>query len=190
MQDCHLVNHLIRWHSIYPDVSTTGSVAVSLGQAPAPYQISMPQASMPMTCPVEGCLAHLSDQFGLCQHFLFCHPACDLAILEEGLLPKCPLCCMHVLLASVSTHYLMALCCQGTRLQQTEALLEMCHLAREVIFSVRGTPLESVSTSFNYLCHPLSCFGDDWNALHKNLDKAHLHWTLISLVLAHERVSP
>ena len=65
----------------------------------------------------------------------------------------------------------------------------MCHLAREVIFSVSGTPVKSV-TSFNYLGHLLSCFGDDWNALHKNLDKVHLCWTLISHVLACKRASP
>ena len=144
---------------------------------------------MSVTCPIEGCPAHLSDRFGLCHHFMFHHPTCDLAILEEGLLPKCPMCHMHVPLASVSTHYLMALCHQGTKLHQTEALLESCCLAREVVFSVHGIPLESVS-SFNYLGRPLSNFGDDWYALRKNLDKAHLHWTLISRVLVREKASP
>ena len=149
----------------------------------------MPQSRMPVTCPVEDCPAHLTDRFSLRRHFMFRHPACDLVILEEGLLPKCPSCRMHVPLASVSTHTSTQLCCQGTQLRQTETLLETCHHAREVVFSVRGIPLKSVS-SFNYLGCPLSNFGDDWYALHKNLDKARLHWTLISCVLACEKASP
>jgi hypothetical protein len=78
---------------------------------------------------------------------------------------------MHIPLASVRTHTSTALCRQGTLLQQKEALLETyCH-AREVVFSVRGTPLELILL-FQYLGCPLSCFGDDWVAIRKNLDKA------------------
>jgi L-rhamnose mutarotase len=122
---------------------------------------------------------------------MFRHPACTLAILEESLvpLPRCPSCRMHLPLTSVCTHTSTALCRQGTLLRQKEALLETYRLAREVIFSVRDTPLESVS-SFQYLGRPLSSFGDDWAALRKNLDKARSRWALISRVLAREGANP
>jgi hypothetical protein len=191
MQERHLPSHLLHKHNIYPDVTAPGSVAVSLGRASAPYLISMPQRRMSVSCPVEGCPACVSDRFGLRRHFMFRHPACTLAILEEGLvpLPRCPLCRMHLPLASVRTHTSTALCRQGTMLRQKETLLETYRLAREVVFSVRDTPLDLVS-SFQYLGRPLSCFGDDWAALRKNLDKARLRWALISRVLARERANP
>jgi hypothetical protein len=96
---------------------------------------------------------------------------------------------MHLPLASVRTHTFTALCRQGTLLRQKEALLESYRLAREVVFSVHDTPLELVS-SFNYLGRPNSCFGDDWAALRKNLDKARSRWALISHVLAREQANP
>jgi hypothetical protein len=189
MQERHLHYHLYHSHNIYPDATAAGSVAVSLGRAPAPYVISMPQRRMPVTCPIEGCPARASDRFGLRRHFMFRHHACTLTILEEGLLPKCPHCHMHIPLASVSTHYLTALCRQGTALRQKEIQLAACCSARRVVFSVHDTPLEQVS-SFDYLGRPLSLFGDDWHALNKNLGKARLRWALISRVLAREGASP
>ena len=120
---------------------------------------------------------------------MFRHHACTLKILEEGLLPQCPLCHMHIPLTSVSTHSLTALCRQGTALRQKEIQLAACRSARGVTFSVHDTPLEQVS-SFDYLGRPLSLFGDDWHALNKNLGKARLRWALISRVLAREGASP
>jgi hypothetical protein len=191
LQERHLPSHLLHKHNIYPDVTAHGSVAVSLGRASAPYLISMPQRRMSVLCPVEGCPAKVTDRFGLRRHFMFRHPACTLAILEEASvpLPRCPSCRMHIPLAAVRTHTSTALCQQGTLLRQKEALLEMYRLAREVVFSVRDVPLESVST-FKYLGRPLSSHGDDWAALRKNLDKARLRWALISRVLARERATP
>jgi hypothetical protein len=189
MQERHLRYHLYHSHNIYPDATATGSVAVSLGRAPAPYVISMPQRRMPVTCPVPDCPAHAADRFGLRRHFMFRHPACTLTILEEGSLPQCPLCRMHIPLTSVPTHSLTALCRQGTALRQKEIKQEACRVARNVVFSVRDTPLEQV-LSFDYLGRPLSLVGDDWHALNKNLGKARLRWTLISRVLAREGASP
>jgi hypothetical protein len=135
LQERHLPFHLLHTHNIYPDVSAPGSVAISLGRASAPYFVSMPQRRMPMSCPVEGCPACVSDRFGLRRHFMFRHPACTLAILDEGLvpLPRCPSCRMHLPLASVRTHASMALCRQGTLLRQKETLLETYRLAREIV---------------------------------------------------------
>ena len=149
----------------------------------------MPQRRMPVTCPIPDCPARAADRFGLRRHFMFRHPACTLTILEEGSLPQCPLCRMHIPLTSVPTHSLTALCRQGTALRQKEIKQEACRVARNVVFSVRDTPLEQV-LSFDYLGRPLSLVGDDWHALNKNLGKARLRWTLISRVLAREGASP
>jgi hypothetical protein len=189
MQARHLPNHLLHSHNIYHDVSAAGSVAMSLGRAPPHYTISMPRTDMRVTCPVDGCPAHVCDRFGLRRHFMFRHPSSTLIILEEGLLPKCEFCRMHIPLASVRTHSSTALCRQGTALRQKEARLQENRHAREVVFSVHSIPLESVSSS-SYLGRPVTTHCDDWTALHKNLTKARKRWALISRVLARERANP
>jgi hypothetical protein len=183
MQARHLSDHLLHLHNIYHDASAAGSVAISLGQAPPHYTISMPRYDMHVTCPVDGCPAHVCDRFGLRQHFMFRHPTSTLIILEEGLLPKCEFCRMHIPLASVRTHSSTALCHQGMALRQKEALLQENPYAREAVFSVRTVPLEMVS-SYSYLGHPVTTHCDDWTALHKNLTKARKRWALISRVLS------
>jgi hypothetical protein len=189
MQICHLPHHLLHSHNIYHDVSAAGSVAISLGRAPPCYTISMPRHDMHVLCPIDSCPAHVSDRFGLRRHFMFHHPASTLCILEEGLLPKCEFCRMHIPLTSVSTHSLTAICRQGTAYRQKEILLQTARYAREATFSVRNLPLEMVS-SFSYLGRPVTTHCDDWTALHKNLAKARTRWALISRVLARERASP
>ena len=118
IQARHLSTHLLHSHNIYHDASAAGSVAILLGRAPPHYTISMPRSDMHVTCPVDSCPAHVSDWFGLRRHFMFRHPTSTLIILEEGLLPKCEFCRMHIPLASVGTHSLTALCHQGLALDR------------------------------------------------------------------------
>jgi len=77
---------------------------------------------------------------------------------------------------------------KGRNKRQRNAL-ESARLAREVVFSVGGAPLESVSV-FQYLGRPLSSTDNDWPAIYKNLSKALKRWGMVSRVLTREGADP
>jgi len=68
-------------------------------------------------------------------------------------------------------------------------VLEDTRQAREVVFSVNGAPLESVST-FRYLGRPLSSTDDDWPAIYRNLSRARQRWAMIQRMLTRKGASP
>jgi hypothetical protein len=69
-------------------------------------------------------------------------------------------------------HGATLLCRQGHALKQKRAAEEDIRKAREVLFSVRGVPIESVST-FLYIGRQLSSTDDDWPDVVKNLAKSY-----------------
>jgi hypothetical protein len=86
-------------------------------------------------------------------------------------------------------HGATLLCRQGHVLKLKRAAEEDVRKAREVVFSVRGVPLESVS-KFLYLGRQLSSTDDDWPDVVKNLVKARKRWATISWVLIRDGATP
>jgi hypothetical protein len=78
---------------------------------------------------------------------------------------------------------------QGHVLKLKSAAEEDIRKAREVVFSVRGVPPESVS-NFLYLGRQLSSTDDDWPDVVKNLAKARKRWATISRVLIRDGATP
>jgi hypothetical protein len=92
---------------------------------------------------------------------MFKHPQYRITILEEAPLPRCDRCDMHVPATALARgHGATLLCRQGHVLKLKRAAEEDIRKAREVVFSVRGVPLESVS-KFIYLGRQLSSTDDD-----------------------------
>jgi hypothetical protein len=73
------------------------------------------------------------------------------------------------------------LCHQGHVIKLKRAAEEDIRKAREVVFSLRGVPLESVS-KFLYLGRQLSSMDVHWQDVVKNLVKARKRWATISRV--------
>jgi len=65
-----------------------------------------------------------------------------------------------------------------------QALAE-ARLAREVVFTANGVPLQVVSV-FKYLGRPLSNQDIDWSEVYSNLKKTRPRWARVSRVLARE----
>jgi hypothetical protein len=158
------------------------------GRAPAVYRVSFPRALRVRECPVEGCPGSAVSTSSLRRHFMHRHPSDTLVILEEGSvpLPRCEHCGMHVPAAALSSgHYQTAVCRAGAERARRRLALEDSRLAREVVFSVKGSQLASVSV-FRYLGRELSSSDDDWPAVYRNVNKARQRWAHISRVLARE----
>lgn len=78
---------------------------------------------------------------------------------------------------------------EGTARQRQRTAIQEARLAREVVFSVKGSTLESVDL-FKYLGQPISSVDNDWPALHHNLSKARKRWGMVSKVLVQEEATP
>jgi len=185
-----LSSHLRNVHGMSAFVSaSTGSAQA---RQPASFRVSFPSGVRKIGCPIEGCPGTATSRDNLRSHFAYRHPDDTLCILEEGSVPypKCGLCGMHVSpFAQAQGHRNTARCQSGAaRRRQREAIQE-ARRAREVIFTIGGVPLESVST-FQYLGRPLSFTDDDWPALHRNLTRARQRWGAIRQVLAREDTNP
>jgi hypothetical protein len=111
------------------------------GCQPAEYRVSFPK----IACPVAGCSGNASSWTNLCRHFTYRHPRDVIVILEEGRLPQCELCGMHVLLAALAGgHRNSAFCREGVACNRQPLAAKEAALARGVSFTVQGTPLEHV----------------------------------------------
>jgi hypothetical protein len=121
---------------------------------------------------------------------MFRYPQHRIMILEEGPIPRCARCDMHVpSTALAGGHGVTLLCRQGHVLKQKRAVEEDIIKERSVIFSVCGVLLESVS-NFIYLGRQLSSMDDDWPDIVKNLAKARRRWATISRVLIRDGATP
>jgi hypothetical protein len=121
---------------------------------------------------------------------MFKHPQHCRTILEEAPLPRCARCDMHVPATALARGRAATLLCrQGHVLQLKRAAEEDIRKAREVVFSVLGVPLESVS-KFLYLGRQLSSKDDDWPDVVNNLAKARKRWATISRVLIRDGATP
>jgi hypothetical protein len=159
---------------------------------PARYCISFPSYADSINCPVDGCPGRATNRNNLRRHFMHRHVRDELVILEEGtaLLPRCELCDMFVTYKSLNqSHQQSAYCREGAARKRQRHAREDARLASEVVFTARGVPLDSVQT-FVYLGRPLSCFDNDWPAIHRNVQKARKRWAMVSRVLSREGASP
>jgi len=105
-------------------------------------------------------------------------------------LPKCERCGMHVSWQALNSgHFNTAYCREGAARTRQRSAIHEARLAREVVFTVKGDALESVSL-FRYLGRPLSSFDEDWPAVYHNLKKARKRWARVSRVLTREGADP
>jgi hypothetical protein len=97
---------------------------------------------------------------------------------------------MHVpATALTGGHDAILLCRHGHVIKQKRAAEEDIRKAREVSFSVRGVPFESVS-KFLYLGHQLLSIDDNWPDVVNNLAKAQRPWATIYRVLIRDGATP
>jgi Reverse transcriptase (RNA-dependent DNA polymerase) len=76
------------------------------GRQPATYSVSFPRYVNRVLCPVEGCRGSATNWANLRRHFMHRHFRDVIVILEEGPLPRCERCGMHVRLdASAARHF-------------------------------------------------------------------------------------
>jgi hypothetical protein len=173
-------------------VENAGGITIdaSIGRAPAQYRVSFPIYCPSLACPVEGCSGRANARAALRAHFMYKHVRDTLVILEEGNLPRCERCDMFVPYMVLNSRHPSTTACQrGAELKAKRAAVEVARRAREVVFTARGVPLDSVET-FKYLSRPLSSTDDDWPALHLNLVKARKRWATVFRVLVREGASP
>jgi hypothetical protein len=136
-------------------------IAASIVRRQDIYNVSSPSYNGSIVCPVEGCTDRATTSGSLRRHFMFKQPQHRITILEEGPLPRCARCDMHVPATALERGYGATLLChQGHVLKLKRAAEEDIIKSREVVFSVRGVPLESVS-KFLYLGRQLSLTDDD-----------------------------
>jgi hypothetical protein len=84
------------------------------GRQPAEYRVSFAKILTRVACPVAGCSGNASSWTNLRRHFMYGHPCDVIVILEEGHLPRCKLCGMHVPLAVLAGgHRNSAFCREG-----------------------------------------------------------------------------
>jgi hypothetical protein len=160
------------------------------GHQPAEYRVSFPKILTRVVCPVSGCSGNASSWTNLCRHFTYWHPHDVIVILEEGRLPQCKLCGMHVPMPALAGgHRNSAFCREGVACNRQRLAAEEAALAHGVSFMVEGAPLEQVS-AFKYLGRPLSSTDDDWPAIYSNLSKVHQCWAMVSWVLTREGADP
>jgi hypothetical protein len=95
-----LASHTRTVHGMVP----SGDVgrADAPGCQPAEYRVSFPKILTRVSRPVEGCPGQATSWPNLRQHFTHRHPRDVIVILEEGRLPKCKLCGMHVLMGALA----------------------------------------------------------------------------------------
>jgi hypothetical protein len=92
--------------------------------------------------------------------------------MEEGPLSRCKLFDMFTPTNMLAGGHRSTLCCsQGQDLKRKRAAQRESRKADEVVFTVRGIPLDLVR-AFLYLGHKLSSSDDDWLDVIKNLAKA------------------
>jgi hypothetical protein len=109
---------------------------------------------------------------------------------RRGGLPRCELCDMFIPTKTLAGGHRSTLCCRrGQDLKRKRAAQMESRKADEVVFTVRGIPLDLVR-DFLYLGRKLSSSDDDWLDVIKNLLKARQRWARISRVLTREGATP
>jgi hypothetical protein len=133
----------------------------------ADYLVSLPPYLNTVNCPVEGCTERACDRVHLYHHFMWTHPLGNLVILEEGPLSRCEACDMFV------THYTLQnghrnseLCGRGAEAKKKRAINEKLRRASEIVFTVKGVPIEIVR-DFIYLGRMLLSLDEDRPDVHK-----------------------
>ena len=183
-----LQQHMQRQHGLHGVIQQDDTVP----QQPAVYSISFPRTIDLVQCPVKGCPGTATSRSNLHRHFMHRHVFDTIIIPEEGSapLPRCELCDMFIPYKALNRgHQRSAYCREGADRKRQRHANEDIRRASEVVFTARGTPLESVQT-FVYLGRPLSCFDNDWPALYRNVKKARQRWAMIAPVLAREGAKP
>jgi hypothetical protein len=154
------------------------------------YQVSFPSRRPSVPCPVSGCPGRADNRGNIHRHFMYKHPQDRITIMEEGPLPCCELCDMFIPTKALAGGRRSTLCYRrGRELKRKRAAQRESRKADEVVFTVRGIPLELVR-AFLYLGCKLSSSDDDWLDVIKNLAKAWQRWARISRVLTCEGSTP
>ena len=183
-----LRTHLLSQHG---QVDSTMDPLGGIQHPMTAYRVSVP-TGISVDCPVEGCPGRATNRANLRAHFAFRHPTDVITIVEEGSVPhpRCDLCDMFVPWEALNKgHQTTATCRRGAERKRARLAITYARRAEEVEFTAKGELLESVKV-FRYLGRPLSCYDNDWPALHWNLAKARKRWSMISRILTREGASP
>jgi hypothetical protein len=125
------------------------------------YQMSFPSQRPSVSCPVPGCPGRADNRGNLRRHLMYKHPQDRITIMEEGPLPHCELCDMFTPTKTLAGGHHSTLCCRrGQDLKRKRATQRESRKADEVVFTVRGIPLDLVR-AFLYLGRKLSSSDDD-----------------------------
>jgi hypothetical protein len=180
----YLPTHLCRVHQIYDIIPSIPS-----HHQPQLYTVSFPTGLRSLPCPLPGCPATLLSRFDLRRHFCNQHPDDNIKIFEEGLLPRCPRCHMH--LRSINDAHFASKTCQ----LQTQRHIERERFATQVVlannasFSINGKPIDRVD-NYLYLGHILWWNDHDDAAVAARLSKARSTWGRMSPILRADHARP
>jgi exonuclease III len=134
----YLARHQRKIHG-YSGMEVEPPITASIVRRQDIYNVSFPSWNDYIVCPVEGCTGRATTCGSLRRHFMFKHPHHCITILEEGPLPRCARCDMHLPATALERgHGATLLCRQGHVLKLKRAAEENIRRAREVVFSVRG----------------------------------------------------
>jgi hypothetical protein len=102
-----------------PGIEAEPPIVASIVRRQDIYNVSFPSRNDYIVCPVEGCTGRATTRGSLRRHFMFKHPQHGIPILEEGPLPRCARCDVHVPAAVLAGgHGATLLCRQGHVLKQ------------------------------------------------------------------------
>jgi hypothetical protein len=184
VSDQYLPIHLHHQHNIVMEQETPET-----NEGGNSYSVSMPRYKMDIECPVPGCYGGGKDRNSLRRHFMFRHPLECIKIEEEGALPRCSKCGMHVPPARMVRHQASKICNQGEGQQRKRGEDGRRGTAEEVQFHINGEEIENVDI-FKYLGRWLSKDDNDLTAVRANIEKAHAQWSKFSRILSQEGAKP
>jgi hypothetical protein len=188
MNDQYLPTHIRIIHNLPVPVSAP-IPEVDFTAGGHTYNISMPDHTASMPCPVPNCPAvphgrsHMHDHFS-CRHMLD-----TLTILEEGPRVRCPNC--RKFLSKLTQRHLNSGMChlQTARHKAEEQRRQQAALEGTAQFYIGDNLIQLVSV-FEYLGRWLSNDDTDTTAVSKNLKKARLRWGRIRRLLSRQDASP
>ena len=139
-------------------------------------------------CPLEGCPATFKTPDLMRKHFRRRHPLDTVIIEEEGPLPKCPQCGLFQRYVG-TLHQNTKECQQFAIIQANRILGEEQKTAKQTIFTIGSTPIETVQ-EFKYLGRILDDRDQDLPAVTYNLQRARKRWGMIGRILKKKGANP
>ena len=136
-------------------------------------------------CLVAGCDGGGKDKFCMYRHFCLRHSSSTLVITEDGRLPKCNFCGMHVHKEGMEKHVNSKTCQKGRTRRMYERKQDVHSAAENVSFLVNGVLLVRAS-EFVYLGRAVREDGRDTTCIVRRISKARQRWGSVAKILKRE----